>query len=164
MNLYHHPAPGLAAPAGWFQVPVSRVSDRGTPLVASQSGAFPNRVLYRPSLRELIPGSFPVPQNPVTAALNKGVGYLAPASFPVPQNPITAGIGMSGLGCGGFGCPGMGDLTSMFTTASGGTNWMLLAALAAGGYFLFFHKSKKARSAPAPAAAVAQNRRRNAYK
>jgi hypothetical protein len=52
-----------------------------------------------------------------------GLREFVPGSFTVPQNPVTAGLSGLGCGCGG-GCgkhgkgSGMGDLTSMLTSAS----------------------------------------------
>jgi hypothetical protein len=48
---------------------------------------------------ELVPGSFPIPSNPIllgTAQRTglKNLGDLVAASFPLPQNPITAATSM----------------------------------------------------------------------
>ena len=48
------------------------------------------------ALRDFVPGSYPVPQNPVLAG--QGMGDFVAGSFPVPQVPvITSPGGMSSL-------------------------------------------------------------------
>ena len=84
------------------------------------------------ALRDFVPGSYPVPQNPVLAG--QGMGDFVAGSFPVPQVPVITspggmsslvpssptgmiipnnsvmsawnGAGMSGCGGGGCGCGG----------------------------------------------------------
>ncbi len=76
-----------------------------------------------PGFGELIPGSYVVPQNPITMA-ESGVRYvnrmgeLLPGAFSVPQNPIirnfqTGMQGMGTMGCVGLGCDGGGFMGSL---------------------------------------------------
>lgn len=105
------------------------------------------------SIGELVPGRFPIPQNPITAAeaiaYGPGMGELVAGRFAVPQNPLLG----RGLGCG---CQrdGMGTLdfssaweslsagaSSAWESASsitGGVNpWILGGGLAVLGLLLF---------------------------
>ena len=54
---------------------------------------------YRTPLGDLVPGSFPIPQNPIILATAQktgltNLGDLVAAAFPLPQNPITAATSM----------------------------------------------------------------------
>lgn len=55
--------------------------------------------LYRNSLGYLVPGSFPVPDNPILLGTAQktgltSLGDLVNAAFPIPQNPILAATSM----------------------------------------------------------------------
>jgi len=55
--------------------------------------------LYRTAMGDLVPGSFPVPDNPILLGTAQatgmtGIGDLVNAAFPVPQNPILAATSM----------------------------------------------------------------------
>ena len=55
--------------------------------------------LYRNSLGDLVPGAFPVPDNPILLGTAQktgltNLGDLVAASFPLPQNPISAATSM----------------------------------------------------------------------
>jgi hypothetical protein len=70
-----------------------------------------------PGLGDLIPGSFVVPQNPVTAGIQRvaTIGEILPGFYPVPQNPL-AGANTKNFGrmpgdCG-CGCAGAGTCRS----------------------------------------------------
>lgn len=113
-----HPAPGYGdLLPGWTLLPFNPMSP-STAIVATVSAANPGQAVRIRGAGELIAGSFPVPQNPILAAL--GVGDLTPGGFPVPFNPITRQQAM-GCGCagGGCGCAGLGD-----TTGDSIASWM----------------------------------------
>lgn len=55
--------------------------------------------LFRSPLGDLVPGAFPVPDNPILLGVAQqtgltNLGDLVDASFPIPQNPITAPTSM----------------------------------------------------------------------
>ena len=105
-HLDYHPAPGISALLpGWTLMPYNPISP-STDLVASLGAAMPGRAIRIPRIGDLFATSgYPLPQNPILAALSKsgGAGDLTPAMFPEPYNPIA---GMRGLGCSQC---GMGD-------------------------------------------------------
>jgi len=55
--------------------------------------------VYRSPLGDLVPGAFPIPDNPILLATAQktgltNLGDLVNAAFPLPQNPITAATSM----------------------------------------------------------------------
>lgn len=55
--------------------------------------------LYRSSMGDLVPGSFPIPDNPILLGVAqktglRGLSDLVDAAFPIPQNPIMAPTSM----------------------------------------------------------------------
>jgi len=65
-----------------------------------------------PGLGLLLPGSFVVPQNPLSGGQIKYIpkmGELLPSRFSVPQNPLIARLRSSLSGLGGCGCSGSGS-------------------------------------------------------
>jgi len=78
-----------------------------------------------PGFGDLLPGSFVVPMNPITAANGQvtyipRIGEILPGTYSVPQNPLKrSGCGM-GCGCRGYSDPGMGalDLSGAWDTVT----------------------------------------------
>jgi len=89
-NLPYHPAPGLenggSLPAGFYAIPNTR------------QGIAQHGVKRVQGIAEIIPGSFSVPQNPVTAAVTGSVRPLGQGSGSCTGSGSINGIKVQGVG------------------------------------------------------------------